>query len=64
MILLSWFNEAKGRALAMRRTLSSSMAAASEAFRDVQSRENNPYKKVESSFRRIPPSRSNPTQNK
>ncbi|KZV43466.1 hypothetical protein F511_09909 [Dorcoceras hygrometricum] len=36
----------------------------SQALKDLQVKEKNPYKKVKSSFRAIPPSRSNPTQNK
>ncbi|XP_047341946.1 uncharacterized protein LOC124945535 [Impatiens glandulifera] len=31
---------------------------------DIQAGKENPFKNIESSFRRIPPSRSNPTQNK
>ncbi|KDP40625.1 hypothetical protein JCGZ_24624 [Jatropha curcas] len=39
------------------------MAATTQAFR-MQDSKKNPFKKVDSSFRRIPPSTSNPTQNK
>ncbi|PSS18151.1 Tyrosine recombinase [Actinidia chinensis var. chinensis] len=41
-----------------------SSAVASQALKDFQPDGKERYKKVDSSFRTIPPSRSNPTQNK
>ncbi|KAL2234851.1 UNVERIFIED_CONTAM: hypothetical protein Sindi_1217300 [Sesamum indicum] len=38
--------------------------SSSQTLKDLHDREKSPYKKMKSSFRRIPPSRSNPTQNK
>ncbi|KAH7546990.1 hypothetical protein FEM48_Zijuj01G0259600 [Ziziphus jujuba var. spinosa] len=42
----------------------SSAASSSKSFKDLQADRKNPYKQVDSCFRRIPPSTSNPTQNK
>ncbi|KAJ9190476.1 hypothetical protein P3X46_001674 [Hevea brasiliensis] len=66
--LSGWLNrsQAEGRPLSQAPSSSSasSMASTSQAFRDLPVAENNPFKKLDSSFRRIPPSTSNPTQNK
>ncbi|CAO2824646.1 unnamed protein product [Amaranthus hypochondriacus] len=53
LILLSWSNGVQARLLLV----------SSQSLKHLQSHKN-PFKKVDSSFRRIPPSRSNPTQNK
>ncbi|GMH16058.1 hypothetical protein Nepgr_017899 [Nepenthes gracilis] len=64
LIMVYWFNGAKGRPLLLRRALSSSESSASQALRDLRSRKKDPFVKVDSSFREIPTSSSNPTQNK
>ena len=38
--------------------------SATESLQGLDAKQKNPYKEEKSSFRRIPPSRSNPTQNK
>ncbi|KAI5594275.1 hypothetical protein Peur_020730 [Populus x canadensis] len=66
LLLSAWLNkaQAEGRSLAPPSTTSvSSKASTSQAFRDLQANKN-PFKKIGSSFRRIPPSNSNPRQNK
>lgn len=42
----------------------SSTASSSQAIKDLQADKKNSYKQVDSCFRKIPPSTSNPTQNK
>ncbi|ONI15212.1 hypothetical protein PRUPE_3G030800 [Prunus persica] len=39
-------------------------ASSSQGLEDLEAKKKNPYMQVGSSFRRIPPSTSNPTQNK
>ncbi|CAK7356437.1 unnamed protein product [Dovyalis caffra] len=66
LLLFPWLNkaQAEGRPLAPPSSTSvSSKASTSQTFRDLQA-DRNPFKKVGSSFRRIPPSASNPIQNK
>ncbi|KAL1534204.1 hypothetical protein AAHA92_30414 [Salvia divinorum] len=50
-----------GRSLLERVRASTS---ATESLQGLDAKQKNPYKKEKSSFRRVPPSRSNPTQNK
>ncbi|KAL5822256.1 hypothetical protein ACOSQ3_020162 [Xanthoceras sorbifolium] len=68
LILSTWLNraQAEGRPVPqqVRSSSLSSMASSSQAFKDLQADKKHPFKKVDSSFRRIPPSTSNPTQNK
>ncbi|KMT04729.1 hypothetical protein BVRB_7g169100 [Beta vulgaris subsp. vulgaris] len=54
LVLLSWSSGARARLLVV----------SSQSLKHLRSHEKNPSKNVDSSFRRIPPSRSNPTQNK
>ena len=42
----------------------SKSSSSHQAIRDLQAQRKNPSKQVESCFRAIPPSKSNPTQNK
>ncbi|KAL7100321.1 hypothetical protein ACP275_09G139400 [Erythranthe tilingii] len=42
----------------------STVKSSSQSLEGLHSKEKNPYKKEKSSYRRVPPSRSNPTQNK
>ncbi|KAJ0075863.1 hypothetical protein Patl1_33865 [Pistacia atlantica] len=62
LILSTWLSraQAEGRPVAK----VSTMATSSQALKDLQADKKHPFKKVDSSFRRIPPSTSNPTQNK
>ncbi|CAA2972877.1 Hypothetical predicted protein [Olea europaea subsp. europaea] len=65
MILQSHPHEAQGAHLLVETKASStSIDSSTDAFKSLHPDEKNPFKKVNSSFRRIPPSRSNPTQNK
>ncbi|KAJ6947095.1 hypothetical protein NC651_001708 [Populus alba x Populus x berolinensis] len=67
LLLSAWLNkaQAEGRPLAPPSSISvSSKASTSQTFRGSQVDKKNPFKKVGSSFRRIPPSTSNPIQNK
>ncbi|KAG2702245.1 hypothetical protein I3760_06G081400 [Carya illinoinensis] len=43
---------------------SSFSGSSSQALKDLQEDRKNPYKQVDSCFRKIPPSTSNPIQNK
>ncbi|KAJ6932877.1 hypothetical protein NC651_008335 [Populus alba x Populus x berolinensis] len=66
LLLSAWLNkaQAEGRSVAPPSTISvSTKASTSQAFRDLQANKN-PFKKIVSSFRRIPPSNSSPIQNK
>lgn len=47
-----------------RRLSTSATEVPSQTLEKLHEKEKNPYKKEKSSFRRVPPSRSNPTQNK
>ncbi|KAL8235243.1 hypothetical protein R6Q59_021343 [Mikania micrantha] len=58
-VLASFPNGVQGRL--MPQTAASST---SQTLTNLQARANEPFKKLESSFRNIPPSRSNPIQNK
>ncbi|KAB2613150.1 hypothetical protein D8674_035466 [Pyrus ussuriensis x Pyrus communis] len=68
MIFSTWPNIATAEA----RPLASASAAASKAafstlsqvLKDLEAGKKNPNKQIGSSFRRIPPSTSNPTQNR
>ncbi|KAJ7951428.1 Transmembrane protein [Quillaja saponaria] len=42
----------------------STTTSSSQALKDLQAKRKNPYQQVDSCFRRIPPSRSNPRGNK
>ncbi|KAG8643171.1 hypothetical protein MANES_11G012400v8 [Manihot esculenta] len=69
IFLSGWPNkaQAEGRPIPQASSSSTStsfMASTSQAFRDIPVAEKNPFKQVDSSFRKIPPSTSNPTQNK
>lgn len=63
LVLSSFPNELRveGRVLTQQ---SSSQSSKESASQEMQTDGKNPYKKVTSSFRRIPPSTSNPIQNK
>ncbi|XP_052183727.1 uncharacterized protein LOC127795842 [Diospyros lotus] len=63
LILLSWPNGAETARLLLKKAQTSAMVS-SQALKDLQEGRRDPFRKVESSFRRIPPSRSNPKQNK
>ncbi|KAJ6706184.1 hypothetical protein OIU79_010770 [Salix purpurea] len=66
LLFSAWLNKAQAedRSMAPPSTPSvSSKASTSQASKDLQANKN-PFKKIGSSFRRIPPSNSNPTQNK
>ncbi|KAH6773327.1 hypothetical protein C2S51_011731 [Perilla frutescens var. frutescens] len=52
------------RAEAARSLLTKTRTLSSQSSQGLHVKEKNPYKKEKSSFRRVPPSRSNPTQNK
>uniref|UniRef100_A0A803KQU5 Uncharacterized protein n=1 Tax=Chenopodium quinoa TaxID=63459 RepID=A0A803KQU5_CHEQI len=54
LVLLSWSSGAQARLLGV----------SSQTLKHLRSDMKKPFKKVDSSFRMIPPSRSNPTQNK
>ncbi|KAK3025127.1 hypothetical protein RJ639_043909 [Escallonia herrerae] len=69
MILHSWPKRAEATTRLLlqikpQSSLASSEASSSQTLRDVQADKKDPMKQVDSSFRKIPPSRSNPTQNK
>ncbi|KAF9685367.1 hypothetical protein SADUNF_Sadunf03G0047200 [Salix dunnii] len=66
LLFSAWLNkvQAEDRSLAPPSTTSmSSKASTSQASKDLQANKR-PFKTIGSSFRRIPPSNSNPTQNK
>ncbi|KAJ4717703.1 Transmembrane protein [Melia azedarach] len=65
LILSTWLNkaQAEGRPMASSSSVSA-MAPSSQAFENLHRDEKHPFEKVNSSFRRIPPSISNPIQNK
>ncbi|MED6204749.1 hypothetical protein PIB30_011721 [Stylosanthes scabra] len=67
-LLLSVSSRVKAEALPSRQVRSLSIRKASssslQAPRDLFTHQKNPSKQLDSSFRRIPPSKSNPTQNK
>ncbi|KAK0590970.1 hypothetical protein LWI29_033846 [Acer saccharum] len=58
--------QAEGRTIPQLRSSSSvsTMASSYQAFKDLQADKNHPFKKVDSSFGRIPPSTWNPINNK
>ncbi|KAJ9179479.1 hypothetical protein P3X46_011263 [Hevea brasiliensis] len=63
IFLSGWLNQAQAEGLPVPQassTSASSMASTSQTFPVA---EKNPFKQVDSSFRKIPPSTSNPTQN-
>ncbi|PQQ09256.1 uncharacterized protein Pyn_34796 [Prunus yedoensis var. nudiflora] len=62
----TWSRVLAALALALSMVLSTwpDIAAAQARLEDLEAKKKNPYKQVGSSFRRIPPSTSNPTQNK
>ncbi|XP_044497113.1 uncharacterized protein LOC123219305 [Mangifera indica] len=62
VILSTWLSRAQVEARPIREV--STMPSSSQALKDLQTDKKYPFKKVDSSFRRIPPSTSNPTQNK
>ncbi|XAR49827.1 hypothetical protein NMG60_11003980 [Bertholletia excelsa] len=62
LILLSWSTQAQASRLLLMKAHSSS--GASQSHKELRVDSKNPYKRLGSSFRTIPPSRSNPTQNK
>ncbi|XVE51776.1 hypothetical protein DITRI_Ditri02bG0068300 [Diplodiscus trichospermus] len=67
VLLPTWVNKAQAEARQIRQAHSSSVSSkgsSSQALGDLQGEEKNPQKQVDSSFRRIPPSTSNPIQNK
>lgn len=67
LILSSLSCESRAEARAISKGHSSppsKTASASQAVKDLQTKKKTPYKQVGSCFRRIPPSASNPTQNK
>ncbi|XP_022886807.1 uncharacterized protein LOC111402678 [Olea europaea var. sylvestris] len=65
LILQSHLHEAQGaRLMTETKASSKSIDSSTQAFRSLHPDEKNPFKKVKSSFRKVPPSRSNPTQNK
>lgn len=67
LLLSAWLNkaQAEGRPLAPPSSTSvPSKASTSQSFRGSQVDKKNPFKKVGSSFRRIPPSIPSPIQNK
>ncbi|PIN13744.1 hypothetical protein CDL12_13642 [Handroanthus impetiginosus] len=66
LILHSHIEGAQGIRLLLGKTgtSTSGLGSSSQSLKGLHVKEKNPYKKEKSSFRRIPPSRSNPTQNK
>ncbi|XWS16100.1 hypothetical protein CRYUN_Cryun34aG0056600 [Craigia yunnanensis] len=67
VLLSTWVNKAQVEARPIRQGHSSSVSSngsSSQALGDLQAEKKNPQKQVDSSFRRIPPSTSNPIQNK
>lgn len=61
LILSSWFNRVQVEG----RVLPQVVKSTSGGYKDLRADKNHhPYKEVDSSFRRIPPSNANPTQNK
>ncbi|KAK6284236.1 hypothetical protein POUND7_003188 [Theobroma cacao] len=67
LLLSSWANTAQAEARPIRHPQSSSVsgkASSSQALGDLQADKIIPRTQVDSSFRRIPPSNSNPIQNK
>ncbi|GKV09694.1 hypothetical protein SLEP1_g21153 [Rubroshorea leprosula] len=67
ILMSTWLNRAQveGRAVAQVQSLStSSTGSSSQSLGDFPGEKKNAYKQVDSSFQRIPPSTSNPIQNK
>ncbi|XVF25300.1 hypothetical protein REPUB_Repub13aG0201500 [Reevesia pubescens] len=69
LLLSTWANTAQAEARPIRQAHSSAMSSkgkgsSSQALGDLQADKKNPEKQVNSSFQRIPPSNSNPIQNK
>ncbi|CAL8130830.1 unnamed protein product [Prunus armeniaca] len=67
MVLSTWPDIATAQARPLTSASASKKAASassSQGLEDLEAKKKNPYKQVGSSFRRIPPSTSNPTQNK
>ncbi|KAL4584496.1 hypothetical protein LXL04_009099 [Taraxacum kok-saghyz] len=62
-ILASWSSGVQATRL-LSRDVSFSSPSSESTMKDLHATKKKPFKKVKSSFRRIPPSRSNPTQNK
>jgi hypothetical protein len=63
LILSSWPNGYQANARPLTQASSFSVSSP-QAFKDLQRESKKPYKQLDSSFRKIPPSTSNPTQNK
>ncbi|KAK7349346.1 hypothetical protein VNO77_06650 [Canavalia gladiata] len=61
ILLLLSSSEAKGEVYSVPLRVSSS---SHQALKDLQARRNSPSNQVDSCFRAIPPSKSNPSQNK
>ncbi|GLT46193.1 hypothetical protein SLA2020_199670 [Shorea laevis] len=67
ILMSTWLNRAQveGRPVPQVQSLSaSSTRSSSQSLGDLAGKKKNAYKKVDSSFQRIPPSTSNPIQNK
>ncbi|XP_018850556.1 uncharacterized protein LOC109013067 [Juglans regia] len=63
LLSLLWPGGAKGDNRQLTKG-SSFSGSSSQALKDLQGDRKNPYKQVDSCFRKIPPSTSNPIQNK
>ncbi|XVF27155.1 hypothetical protein REPUB_Repub14bG0082200 [Reevesia pubescens] len=69
VLLSAWVNKAQAEARPIPQAHSSSVSSngkgsSSQALGDLQADKKKPQKQVDSSFRKIPPSTSNPIQNK
>ncbi|KAJ4827601.1 hypothetical protein Tsubulata_026407 [Turnera subulata] len=68
LVLSAWINRAQAEGRPVKSPASFSVSdktsTSQHATKDLRVDKKNPFKKAESSFRRIPPSTSNPTQNK
>ncbi|XVE88550.1 hypothetical protein DITRI_Ditri19aG0078000 [Diplodiscus trichospermus] len=65
VLLSDWVNKAEARPIRLAHSSSvSSKGSSSQALGDLQAGDKNPQKQVHSSVRRVPPSTSNPIQNK
>ncbi|KAJ4834583.1 hypothetical protein Tsubulata_040729, partial [Turnera subulata] len=64
LVLSAWINRAQAEGRPVKSPASFKTSTSQHATMDLRADKKNPFKKVESSFRRIPPSTSNPTQNK